>query len=73
MSDDVLYIHQLMQEYFAARCLANAPDAERVRTEWRADRIDPSLTQVLAKLADADPLPPAPRPVGRKPPYWPWR
>ena len=58
--DDVLYIHQLMQEYFAARCLAAAPDAERVRTDWRADRIDPSLAQVLAQLADADPLPPAP-------------
>jgi hypothetical protein len=59
--DDVLYVHQLMQEYFAARCLANAPDAERVRTEWRADRINPSLAQVLASLADADPLPPAPQ------------
>ncbi len=58
--DDVLYIHQLMQEYFAARCLAAAPDAERVRTEWRADWINPSLEQVLVKLADADPLPPAP-------------
>ena len=58
---DVLYIHQLMQEYFAARCLANAPDPERVRTEWRADRINPSLAQVLAQLADADPLPPAPQ------------
>jgi formylglycine-generating enzyme required for sulfatase activity len=57
---DVLYVHQLMQEYFAARCLAAAPDAERVRTEWRADRINPSLAQVLAQLADADPLPPAP-------------
>ena len=40
--------------------LAAVPDAERVRTEWRADRIHPSLAQVLAKLADADPLPPAP-------------
>jgi formylglycine-generating enzyme required for sulfatase activity len=58
---DVLYIHQLMQEYFAARCLAATPDAERVRTEWRADRIKPSLVQVLAKLVDADPLPPAPQ------------
>ncbi|MFO1434368.1 MAG: SUMF1/EgtB/PvdO family nonheme iron enzyme [Candidatus Competibacteraceae bacterium] len=58
---DVLFIHQLMQEYFAARYLANAPDAERVRTDWRADRINPSLEQVLAKLVDADPLPPAPQ------------
>jgi formylglycine-generating enzyme required for sulfatase activity len=59
--DDVLYIHQLMQEYFAARCLAAAPDPERVRTEWRTDRINPSLAQMLAQLADADPLPPAPQ------------
>jgi formylglycine-generating enzyme required for sulfatase activity len=59
--DDVLYIHQLMQEYFAARCLAVAPNAERVRTDWRADRITPNLEQVLATLASTDPLPPAPQ------------
>ena len=58
--EDVLYIHQLMQEYFAARCLAKAPDAERVRTEWWAERMNPNLAQVLAALATADPLPPAP-------------
>jgi len=56
--DEVLFVHQLLQEYFAARQLARAPQAELVRQEWRADRVVPSLQALLHDLASADPLPP---------------
>jgi formylglycine-generating enzyme required for sulfatase activity len=58
--DEVLYVHQLLQEYFAARHLARAPQAELVHQEWRADRVVPDLQAILRDLADADPLPPLP-------------
>ena len=58
--DEVLYVHQLLQEYFAARQLARAPQAELVQQEWRAERVVPSLQATLHDLADADPLPPLP-------------
>jgi formylglycine-generating enzyme required for sulfatase activity len=58
--DEVLYVHQLLQEYFAARHLAHAPQAELVQQEWRADRVVPDLQATLRDLADADPLPPLP-------------
>ena len=57
---DVLYAHQLLQEYFAARALAAAPKPELARSAWRADEMSPSLQEVLASLADSDPLPAAP-------------
>ncbi len=55
--DELLYVHQLVQEYFAAHRLAAAPDPSWVQVEWRADRVSPSLRDTLANLADADPLP----------------
>jgi formylglycine-generating enzyme required for sulfatase activity len=58
--DEVLYVHQLLQEYFAARHLARTPQAALVQQEWRADRVVPSLQATLHDLADADPLPPLP-------------
>jgi formylglycine-generating enzyme required for sulfatase activity len=58
--DDVFYVHQLLQEYFAARALAAAPQAELAASAWRADQISPTLDDVLAGLADSDPLPEAP-------------
>lgn len=58
--DEVLYVHQLLQEYFAARWLAAHPDPRWVRVEWRADRLSPTLQETLAGLADSDPLPPLP-------------
>ena len=59
-ADQVFYVHQLMQEYFAARQLARTPRPELVAQEWRADQVTPSLTETLASLADSDPLPPLP-------------
>jgi formylglycine-generating enzyme required for sulfatase activity len=58
--DDVFYVHQLLQEYFAARALAAAPQADLAASAWRADQISPTLDDVLAGLADSDPLPEAP-------------
>jgi formylglycine-generating enzyme required for sulfatase activity len=58
--DEVLYIHQLLQEYFAARQLARQPQMALVHQEWRVDRLVPSLQETLRDLADADPLPPLP-------------
>jgi len=34
--DEVLYVHQLLQEYFAARLLARQPQPALVQQEWRA-------------------------------------
>ena len=55
--DEVLYVHQLLQEYFAARLLARQPQPALVQQEWRADRVVPDLPSTLRDLADADPLP----------------
>lgn len=62
VSDEILYIHQLVQEYFAAQRLAAQPDAvaDLVRTPWRADDVRPSLDEVKGMIAPADPLPPLP-------------
>ena len=57
---ELMYIHQLVQEYFAARALADEPDPSRVRHAWRADAVDPPLAEVLEGLDPADPLPPLP-------------
>ncbi|MBL8425742.1 MAG: SUMF1/EgtB/PvdO family nonheme iron enzyme [Candidatus Accumulibacter phosphatis] len=64
-TDQVRFFHQLLQEYFAARQLAAqpAPATELARSEWRADRIRPSLADKLATLQDFEPLPP-PDPTG---------
>jgi formylglycine-generating enzyme required for sulfatase activity len=56
----VLFFHQLLQEFFAARKFALQPDPDKVRVEWRADLIDPSLEMILTNRADSDPLPPPP-------------
>jgi formylglycine-generating enzyme required for sulfatase activity len=55
--DEVLYVHQLLQEYFAARRFAAAPKTELVTTEWRVGRVSPTLEETLARIADSDPLP----------------
>jgi formylglycine-generating enzyme required for sulfatase activity len=54
---EVRFYHQLLQEYFAGRRLAERPDPGLVRTSWQANRATPPLKQVLASLPDSDPLP----------------
>jgi formylglycine-generating enzyme required for sulfatase activity len=54
---ELKYFHQLLQEYFAARQFARAPELERLRVEWRSDRAPESLAEALSRLGDGDPLP----------------
>ncbi len=56
--DEVRYFHQLLQEFFAARVIAVAPNPALVHVEWQVDRVSPSLEATLKSLADGDPLPP---------------
>jgi len=56
-SAGVAFFHQLLQEYFAARRLANEPSPELVRIEWEADRIHPPLAEVIAGLDEWEWLP----------------
>ena len=59
-ADQVLYRHQLIQEYFAARVLAREPRPELVRAPWRAAEIRPSVAELLATLPPSETLPPLP-------------
>lgn len=59
--EEITFFHQLLQEFFAARKLADAPNPALVHVEWRADAVKPSLDETLAALADGDPLPPLPQ------------
>lgn len=60
--DDVYFAHQLLQEYFAARCLVKQPieSVSLASTAWRAGELLPAMETVLQGLAIADPLPAAP-------------
>ncbi len=59
-ADEVLYRHQLIQEYFAARILAREPRPELVAAPWRAADIRPSVRELLETLPPAETLPPLP-------------
>ncbi len=50
------FIHQLMQEYFAAWALAQRGDADKAATAWRSEDISPSTEKLLA-LGGDDELP----------------
>ena len=54
------YIHQLLQEYFAAQYFAEAPEPELAQQAWQADVVAPGLQETLKTLPDSDPLPPLP-------------
>jgi len=60
-ADEVLYRHQLVQEYFAARVLARQPRAELVAAPWRAVEIRPGVRELLDTLPPAETLPPLPQ------------
>lgn len=55
--DDVMFQHQLLQEYFAGRKMAAESTVELLRQPWRAAQIRPSVDEVIDGLAPADPLP----------------
>ncbi|MCS6872261.1 MAG: SUMF1/EgtB/PvdO family nonheme iron enzyme [Anaerolineae bacterium] len=56
----VYFFHHLLQEYFAARLLARNPQPHLARSEWRSQHMQPSLAEVISKLAPSEPLPPPP-------------
>jgi formylglycine-generating enzyme required for sulfatase activity/class 3 adenylate cyclase len=56
-ADEVLYRHQLLQEYFAARVLAREPKPELVAAPWRVSEIHPGLREILDALPAAETLP----------------
>ncbi|RIL11117.1 hypothetical protein DCC79_05925 [bacterium] len=60
-ADEVLYRHQLIQEYFAARTLAREPRPELVAAPWRAADIRPSVRELLDTLPPAETLSPLPQ------------
>lgn len=55
---EILFFHQLLQEFFAARKLAQQPNPALVQSEWRADLVKPSLDDTISTLSDSDPMPP---------------
>ena len=57
---EIAYYHQLIQEYFAARVLAEQPEPERLAVPWHKDEVTPSLAETLAGLEVSDPLPQLP-------------
>ncbi len=57
VQEEITFFHQLLQEFFAARILAERPDPALVHTEWEAEAVTPHLTDTFKKLADGDPLP----------------
>lgn len=59
-ADEVLFRHQLLQEFFAARHLALYPDHQRLRRPWRVDEARPGLKEVVDGIAPGEPLPPLP-------------
>lgn len=59
--EEIVFFHQLLQEYFAARRLAREPKPGLVHVEWAVESVRPTLEETLAGLADSDPLPPSPR------------
>ncbi|MGE0885546.1 MAG: SUMF1/EgtB/PvdO family nonheme iron enzyme [Blastocatellales bacterium] len=53
----ISFFHQLLQEYFAARRLANDSNPALVQVEWEADKIQPPLAEVIAGLGNYEWLP----------------
>jgi formylglycine-generating enzyme required for sulfatase activity len=59
-ADELMFQHQLMQEYFAARLLALKPNVDLIQRPWRAAEIRPSVGEVVDSLGPGEPLPPLP-------------
>lgn len=55
-ADELAFSHQLLQEYFAARRLAEDPRFDRVAVEWRAELVRPTVHEVIDTLGPSDSL-----------------
>lgn len=60
-ADDVRFVHQRLQEYFAARRLAANPEPPRVAAPWRAQEVEPRLGEVIETLPPGETLPALPQ------------
>ncbi|WP_326557041.1 SUMF1/EgtB/PvdO family nonheme iron enzyme [Micromonospora sp. NBC_01796] len=56
----IRFFHQLLQEFFAARQLAQGLQPGLVAVPTRVDQVSPSLPEAIAELAPGEPLPPLP-------------
>jgi formylglycine-generating enzyme required for sulfatase activity len=54
------FYHQLLQEFFAARQLANATEIGHVAAPITVDDVRPPLPALLAEMSTGEPLPPLP-------------
>ncbi|MFZ4629754.1 MAG: TIR domain-containing protein, partial [Blastocatellia bacterium] len=59
--EDLAFYHQLLQEYFAGRRLAQQPDATLVHVEHEVGRVAEPLEVTVARIAAGDPLPTLPQ------------
>jgi len=57
--DQITYVHQLVQEYFAARRIALDSGVDVARTPWRRDEVNPTTAELIVSLATDEPLPPS--------------
>ena len=57
---EITYFHQLLQEYFAGRVLAQQPELERVQTPWHESDIKPTAAEQLKTLDKSQELPALP-------------
>ena len=53
---NIRFAHQLIQEYFAARRLAQTPEPERVEVEHRAAQLSPTYLEEITGLEDGVPV-----------------
>jgi formylglycine-generating enzyme required for sulfatase activity len=56
----VAFFHQLLQEFFAARQLAAAPNLDQLAVATTIDQVQPPLAEQLSELAAGEPLPTLP-------------
>ena len=57
--DEITFVHQLVQEYFAARRIALDGGADVAGTPWRRDDVDPNTAELISSMAADEPLPPS--------------
>lgn len=58
--DRLRFEHRILQDYFAARALAAAPEPRLASAAWRAADLSPPLAERVAHLAAHEPLAPLP-------------
>jgi formylglycine-generating enzyme required for sulfatase activity len=59
-SRQITFFHQLLQEYFAARRLANSPKPELAHQEWRREQVVPRYEDIIKDKDSWEPAPPLP-------------